>query len=244
VPRAPFQRWADNGVGNVFDFMWRVARAVGTTVVLALLALFAVTLWREPMQRVNRTILNSAGISWVVGVLTPLAFAVVVPAFAVLSAILIIACGLGLIGILIIAAAALVLTAAWVMGWIALGQIVGERLLRALGAHTATPAAAATVGTAAITLLWTGLDSLNALGWLCGLGCLGGFAWIIFAILAPIGLGAVVLTRFGTQDYGNGNGYHMPPAPPAAPAAPVAPEPPTALPAEATPADDQTASTA
>jgi len=225
----PFGRWVDNGVNTWLNFVWHVARTIGTTILLTLLAAFAVALWPDPMQRVGRTIKSYAGMSWVVGVLTPLAFAVVIPAFAVLSALLVIACGLGLLGFMLIAVASLALAVAWLMGWIALGQLVGDWLLRALGTRDATPATSAAVGTAAITFLWLGLDTLNGLGWLCGLGCLGAFGWVIFAVLGPIGLGAVVLTRFGTQSY-NGTTSYVPsaPIPPTPPVAPIVPSAPTA----------------
>jgi len=228
-PVPPVRRWVDNGVNTWLNFVWHVARAIGTTILLALLAVFAVALWPDPMQRVGRTIKSNVGMSWVVGVLTPLAFAVVIPAFAILSALLVIACGLGLLGFMLIAVASLALAVAWLMGWIALGQIVGDWLLRALGTRDATPAASAAVGTAAITFLWLGLDSLNGLGWLCGLGCLAAFGWVIFAVLGPIGLGAVVLTRFGTQSY-NGTTSYVPSGPiaPTPPVAPIAPGAPTA----------------
>jgi hypothetical protein len=79
------------------------------------------------------------------------------------------------------------------------------------------------VGTAVLTLFWLGLAPL------CGMG------WLIFAVLSPLGLGAVLLSRFGSQDYHTSNGTYpaswspspapvAPPAP-AAPAAPAAPEP-------------------
>jgi len=226
----PFGRWVDNGVNNWLNFVWHVARAIGTTILLTLLAAFAVALWPNPMQRVGRTIKTNLGMSWVVGMLTPLAFAVVIPAFAILSALLIIACGLGLLGFMLIAVASLALAVAWLMGWIALGQIAGDWLLRSLGTRDATPTVSAAVGTAAITFVWLGLDSLNGLGWLCGLGCLAGFGWVIFALVAPIGLGAVVLTHFGTQNYNGTMGYAprapIPPTPPVAPVAPSAPSAP------------------
>jgi len=225
----PFGRWVDNGVNTWLNFVWHVARAIGTTILLTLLAAFAVALWPNPMQRVGRTIKSNVGMSWVVGVLTPLAFAVVIPAFAILSALLVIACGLGLLGFMLIGVASLALAVAWLMGWIALGQIVGDWLLRALGTRDATPTVSAAVGTAAITFLWLGLDTLNGLGWLCGLGCLGAFGWVIFVVFAPIGLGAVVLTRFGTQSY-NGTASYVPhaPIPPTPPVAPIAPSAPSA----------------
>jgi hypothetical protein len=228
-PVPPVGRLVNSGVNTWINFVWHVARTIGTTILLTLLAAFAVALWPNPMQRVDRTIKSNLGMSWIVGVLTPLVFAVVIPAFAILSALLIIACGLGLVGFMLIALASLALAVAWLMGWIALGQIVGDWLLRSLGTRDATSTVSAAVGTAAITLLWLGLDSLSSFGWLCGLGCLGGFGWVIFVLVAPIGLGAVVLTRFGTQDYNGTMGY-MPhaPTPPTPPVAPLARSAPSA----------------
>jgi hypothetical protein len=217
IPTRP-RYWAE-------DFVVHSMSAIGTTFVLALLAVFVFVLWREPIERVNRTITQSPGISWVVGFLTPLAFAVIVPAFAVLSAILILALCLGLVGFVLIAAVSLALVAAWAMGWIAVGQLIGERLLIALGARTVTPAASAAAGTATITLLWLGLEPL------CGLG------WLFFVVLAPLGLGAVVLTRFGTREYTPTNGTSA--SAPAVPVAPSAPPAPPAPPAPAAPGPAQ-----
>ena len=213
TPR-PFRVSPNLGLDLYLGFVGRMMRAVSTTVVLAILAIFVVALWREPVERVNRTITSAAGISWVVGFLTPLAFAVVVPALAILSAILILVC-VGFLGIGAIAIASLALVLAWVMGWIVVGQLVGERLLNALNMRNVTHAASAALGTAVITLLWLGLEPL------CGLG------WLFFAVLSPLGLGAVVLTRFGTREYTNGNILSSAPVP-SAPVAPVAPVPPVA----------------
>jgi hypothetical protein len=225
TPR-PFEVQPNWGLNLYLSFVGRVLRGIATTIVLSLLALFVVSLWREPLERVNRTVTQSPGISWVAGFLTPVAFAVIVPAVAVLSAILILALCLGLVGFLLIAAVSLALVAAWAMGWIAVGQVIGERLLTAMNTRNVTPAASAILGTAIITLLWLGLEPL------CGLG------WVFFVVLAPLGLGAVVLTRFGTREYTNG---HSPFASvvPVPPTPPVAPEPPQFRPVEpAAPAAD------
>jgi len=132
TPRQPFERWVDSGVRSYLGFVWHIMRAIGTVIVLMLLALFVVALWREPLERVRHTVTSAPAMSWVVGVLTALAFAVVVPALAVLSAILVIACGIGLLGIGIIAIAGLALVIGWLIGWIVIGQLVGERVLGAL----------------------------------------------------------------------------------------------------------------
>jgi len=98
-----------------------VLRAFGTAIVLALLALCVTALWREPVERVSKTITNAAAASWGVGVLTPLAFVFIIPILAVISAILTIVC-IGLFGFGLIAAASVALMIAGLMGWIALGS--------------------------------------------------------------------------------------------------------------------------
>jgi hypothetical protein len=211
-----------------------MASAVGMTIVLTFLAVCAVVLWPKPVERVARTIKQSPGISWVVGFLTPVAFAVVVPALALLSGILVIACGLGLIGLMLIVVAAIGMGVAWAMGWIAAGQLIGERILTALGVRQITPGASAATGTAAITFLWLGLGAMSEL--FC-IGVVSVLGWILFIVLGPIGLGAVILTRFGRQDYVPGQSVlaPVPPAPPTPPAPPVpaTPEVPQSAPIDA-----------
>jgi len=229
------ETWAERGVNRFLSFTGHMAGAVGTTIVLTVLAVFVVALWREPVDRVGRTIKQSPGVSWVVGFLTPLAFAVIVPAFALLSGILVIACGLGLVGIMLIVVAAVAIGAAWVMGWIAMGQLIGERLLTALGTRYTAPAVSAAAGTAVLSLLWLGLDAMSEL-WCIGLVSVLG--WVLFMVLAPIGLGAVVLTRFGRQEYIPNHVLPAPVVPVAPPAPPAPPEPPQPAPADVVPSGE------
>ncbi len=229
VPAVPVTPLPQRGANLFLSFFSYVMRVILTTVLLALAALFVVSLWRQPFERVSQTIVSAPAASWGVGFLTALTFAVLVVPFAIVSGILTIIC-IGLLGFGIIAAASFALAVAALAGWIALGMLVGDRLLRLLGSRSFTPAGAAVIGTAAITFIWVAFEPA------CGLG------WLFFALLAPLGLGAVVLTRFGTQNYPTIGA--VPPAPPAypvspAPPAPLAPAPeaaPAAEPgAEATP---------
>jgi len=73
---------------------------------------------------------------------------------------------------------------AWVFGWTAVGLMVGQRVLEGFRVEP-TPPLATIVGVAAISLIWA-------------FPCLGD----LFALLVgAAGLGAVVLTRAGTQSY-------------------------------------------
>ncbi len=84
-----------------------------------------------------------------------------------------------------------VLAAAIIFGWIALGAEVGQRLGRAFNQEWALPLAAG-VGTLLVTLV---ADGFRLIGFL---DCI---TWIVPAVVGAWGLGAVLLTRFGTQDY-------------------------------------------
>ncbi|MCC6190545.1 MAG: hypothetical protein IT318_16070, partial [Anaerolineales bacterium] len=109
---------------------------------------------------------------------------------------------------------AVVFAAALLLGLIALGQLVGARLASALRLYQITPAVSAALGTG---LLWLVTSAVGAVA------CVGWVAWVL---LASVGLGAVILTRFGTRPY-LGSVTVPPPPPP-----PVPVEPPVASPAE------------
>lgn len=108
-----------------------------------------------------------------------------------------------------------VFAVAGAFGWIALGWLAGEKILQALKVRESwsVPVIAVIAG----ILLLSVIGAVPIVGWLVGifLGCLG--------------LGAVVLTRFGTRTY---------PAPAIATSAPSTPSLPTPP-----PASDQSAST-
>jgi hypothetical protein len=100
----------------------------------------------------------------------------IVVAFCVGLILLIAAC----LGLLVWLAAVV----AWIFGWTAVGLMVGQRVLAAFDVEP-TPPLATVVGVAFISLIWA-------------FPCLGN----LFAlIVGAAGLGAVVLTRAGTQPY-------------------------------------------
>jgi hypothetical protein len=105
---------------------------------------------------------------------------------------------------------ALFLGAAGLLGWVAIGARVGGRLLSALGAGEVAPLWVAGVGTLVITLITVGLTA----GF-----CLAPLGWVLMFIIGCFGLGAVVLTRFGTAPYvpGQRPKADEPPLPPALP---------------------------
>jgi energy-coupling factor transporter transmembrane protein EcfT len=108
------------------------------------------------------------------------------------------------------------LAIAWAFGLIAIGTEVGKRLAEIFKQEWAIAVEAA-LGTFILILVFNGAALIPCVGWL------------LRAVVGIVGLGAVLLTRFGTQDY-----------PPALPAQGSAGAPPTP-PSEALPPQDASA---
>lgn len=158
---------------------------------LAAVAVLVMLFWAEPTQRVAHATIDQALVAGGVGLLTLL----VVPALLVLLALTLCLIPFSLIGFL-------VLFAALVFGWIAVGQEVGRRLAGAL--HWAVhPAAQAGIGTLLLTLV-AGLVDL--------IPCVG---WVVPAAIWLLGLGGVVMTRFGSRTYAPVRPTGSAPIPPA-----------------------------
>ena len=143
---------------------------LGAAILMVLLGLLAVLIAPKALGRMATAAATQPAFSFGVGLLT-----VVVALLA--GGLLLIACCTGLFVWLALAVALLV-------GWIAVGLWLGQRLLAALKVRTASSLAEVAVGVFLITFL-------GRLPW-----CLG---FLFSAIVGCIGLGAVVLTRFGTQ---------------------------------------------
>lgn len=187
------------GLNSVSSYFIGVVRGLVTA--LALAALGALVIVFLPMQvnevaiTAQRAPLPSLGVgclTWIV--LPPLALLFVVTCIGIpLAAIL---------GILAVAAG--------VFGWIAIGMILGEKLLTGFKVSTIVPIVAMLVG---LLILWL-VTEVPILGWLI---------WIFVASLA---IGAVVLTRFGTRPYPPALATSTAIAPITPPSPPVAPVPP------------------
>ena len=192
--------WA-SGTGQVLGWTLEVIRAVIAILVVAAVAGLVALIWPHQAAQVGRTAIEAPGPSFGIGLLT------VIVATALIITLAITIC-------LSPAAAltALALGAAGLFGWIGIGTLVGERLLQALNAREIAPLWAAGLGTLLITLIGVGLSAAL---------CLAPLGWVMIFVLGCLGLGAVVLTRFGTM------AYHTPSHPtPPAPTPVEAPEPP------------------
>jgi hypothetical protein len=131
---------------------------------------------------------------------------------AVVFPLLLIVIAITLIGIPVSFLGAILLVVAWGFGVIAVGTEVGIRLAKLLQQEWAL-AVSAGVGTFVLTLVVNGIAFIQCVG------------WVAPAIVGMLGLGAVILTRFGTQSYppynasivpaaGSGDWPPAPPVPP------------------------------
>ncbi len=186
----------DTGAGLIFGALRALVATLALIALGALVLVFLPTQTQQVAATAERAALPSLG----VGCLTFL----VVPSLIILFVITCLGIPLGVI-------LGIAFGAAVLLGWIAIGMIVGDRLLRALKTTTIVPMLAMLVG---LLVLWI-ITQLPILGGLIGL------------FVATLALGAVVLTRFGTQPYPQPMSAAMtpfvPPAPPAPPVPPATP---------------------
>ncbi|MCO6449775.1 MAG: polymer-forming cytoskeletal protein [Caldilineales bacterium] len=198
MQRGPFE-W-------FIGYFLRGMSAIALAAILAALGVVLVVLFPKPTERVATTASENAVVSFGSGCLT------LVLGIPLLILLAITIC---LIPLSVVLGVALI--AAWVFGWLAVGWLLGKRLLLALNTENHTPVIEAVVGVAVLTLVWQ-LPGV--------VPCVGGFlSWLIGLVVGCIGLGAVMLSKFGTRTYG------APPPARTTPAGPQLPPPPaSALP--------------
>ncbi len=145
--------------------------------VLAALAVLVVIFWPNPTSRVASTVIGQPVATGGIGLLT----IVVAPILLILLMITVCLIPVSIIGIII-------LVVAFVFGWIALGLEVGKRLAIALNQEY-QPVVMAGLGTLVLSLVANGINFIPCVGWLAPF------------LVGAVGLGGVVLSRFGTQTY-------------------------------------------
>ncbi len=159
-------------IARLFDLITGVLGAFFTAIILAAIAAFFVIVWPAPTHRVAETIQQVPIPAFLVGVVVALT------AF-VMGILLIITICLSPFGLLLF----LGLLAAWLMGWSAMGGIVGKWLWEALNLSPTSDTLPTAVGTFLISLI----AAVPCIGTLFGL------------VIGSVGIGAVVLSYFGTR---------------------------------------------
>lgn len=207
IPQVP-QVNVNTGPNYFMKFLWWLFRSFLWAALAVLLVLFV----PGQTRRVARVTTSQTLIALAIGLFT----AVAVPLLLFFIAITIIGIPVSLVG-------GFFLAAAWAFGVVAIGTETGNRLASAFRQEWALPVAAG-LGALIFTLVVNGLGAL--------VPCVG---WMAPVFASMVGLGAVVLTRFGTQEYPpDANPPDAnPPVVPAGPAisAPQAPTAPSEVPA-------------
>lgn len=172
APFAPVPSALNMGINIIGKVLWWIGRSF----IWALLALVTMLFLSRSTERVAYGLSAAPVQSGLMGLLSVL-FAPIV-----LTLLVITICGIpfALIG-------ALALIIAWAFGIVAIGLETGQRLSRMIQQDWA-PTVNAAVGTFVLTLLINGISAL--------VPCVG---WLVPFTVGLIGLGAVVLTRFGGQ---------------------------------------------
>lgn len=194
------------GLNPIFSFVWFSLKAFLWAILAVVLLLFL----PKQFDRIGQTAVKQPLISGGLGLLT----AIIFPAILFVLLVTLICSPLSLLGMLILAVA-------WAFGLIALGLELGNRLAE-MAKQDWAPALSAGFGTLILILVLNGLRAI--------VPCVG---WVFPTLAGMVGLGAVILTRFGSQDYPQTVPFQGSPPPPPAPVMP-APPPAVELPTEST----------
>ncbi|PKN91899.1 MAG: hypothetical protein CVU44_16540 [Chloroflexi bacterium HGW-Chloroflexi-6] len=168
----------DVDVNPFWEAFWLFTRSIGYGLLAMLIVLFLPQQTRRVSEAAVRQPLAAGGM----GILTHILFVVVIVALALFSVLIITL----IVTIPLIVVVSLALGAGMAFGWIALGTEVGVRLTGLFNREWPLPASAA-LGTFLMTLVAEGIGFVPCVG------------WIVPLVLALLGVGAVAMTRFGTQ---------------------------------------------
>jgi hypothetical protein len=172
--------------------------------VLIALGMLIVFVWPRPARKVSECISAMPVQSFALGLLTFLIAAVlealamvlmilvILLAAALISTIILIPVGLLMIllSVLLLLPVPIALLGGMVLGWVALAELLGRKVLTLLKSTDVRPLGATLLGLI-ITV------PIAAILWVAKPVCC---AWPFVILLTSIGLGAVIHTRFGRQD--------------------------------------------
>ena len=169
-----------------FDFFWTmgVMGVVFTrALIIAGLAMLVVIFLKPQMENVSQAIISQPVMSGGVGLLTVFGgpISIVVVALVMVITLILIP-----VAALVVFVGALAIALAWLFGMIALGNEVGERFTQSINQSWA-PAFTAGFGTFLLMLVGGAIGEIPCVGWL------------LVALIGFVGIGAAVLTRFGTR---------------------------------------------
>ena len=176
------ERWLGRFLGDILQ-------TIGLSVTMGVLALALASVFPNQLSRVNAAIRQKPVASGTVGLLTAIAVPSMGAALLLLSVILTFVC-VGIIGYPIVFVIFAGLLAAGILGWVTLGQMIGQRLAGPFNLNANSLVTTAVLGTVSLTLVTGLLEALRV----PGIG-------LVVALLGFVGLGAAALTKFGTRPY-------------------------------------------
>jgi len=168
------------GVGLIIVFIWpRHTHQVAECIALM------------PLQSLGLGLLTFLIAAFLESLAAVLMIIIILVAAALMSTIILIPVGvlIALLSVLVLLPVPVATVGAMVLGWVSLAQAVGKKAVQVLEAGYVRPLGATLVG-----LLIT--VPLTAVLWVLKPLCC---AWPVIILLTSIGLGAAILTRFGTQ---------------------------------------------
>lgn len=190
-----------SGPRLALEWTFTTIRSVTTILVIAAVAGLVALIWPQQTSQIGQAVIETPWPSFGIGLLTAAASVALIVALTITicfsPASLLVTIALG---------------AAGLFGWIGIGGLVGERLMQALNVRESAPLWTVGLGTLVITLIGAGLSTFL---------CLAPFGWLMIISLGCLGLGAVVLTRFGTRPF-----VYPSSSPVASVEAPASPDPP------------------
>ena len=173
----------DSGIGS---FIGVIARSL----LFGILAFAVVSLAPNHLSQVESALKRKPVASGTVGFLTAVAVPTLAVLLSVISAVLLLIC-IGIVGFAVVFALLAGLGVATLFGWIAVGDLLGQWLAQRTNRQKMSPALVAALGTFTLTF---GLGLFGLIPFMIGEGLVG-------MIITFVGLGAVTLTKFGTQPY-------------------------------------------
>ena len=189
VPRANAETQTSFAV-RVGQFIGHGIQDIFWAVIVAGLAVLLVLFFPANIHGIQDTLAQAAPVSFVVGVVTFLAAATVTVLLGIFFWLIIPICGIFLV--------VLALTIAWLGGWTVIGQYVGDKIFAGLGAPARSEISTTFLGVLSLSLVATMpfVGELPLIGWMFGF-----LGFLVVALAGSTGLGAVILSKFGTQIY-------------------------------------------
>jgi hypothetical protein len=181
VPQIPQVPGINVSFNPLLDMMWFFFR----TFMFALLAVLVVIFFDKSTGRVSKAAIEQPVVTAGAGLLT-----------AFLSPLALIAMTITIILIPVTLLTIFALVVAWLFGWISIGLEVGKRIAKLFNTEWA-PAISAGIGTFILFLVLGGVSEL--------IPCVG---WLPLVLVGLWGLGAVIMTRFGSQEYNPSTSNH------------------------------------